>query len=477
MHNSSTPSFSEFDPREVPYQAKVVDDMAYNYDYTLGMHEVLLSGSVGSAKSILAAHQGIKHCLRYSNARGIIARRALPDLRDTIYQKLVEHLQGTITADGTELREGKHYFLKDTTCNIRFFNGSEIIARSWADRNYKKLGSLEASFAIVEELTENDDDDEIAIKYLRMRVGRLKHIPESWIMYCTNPDSPSHFAYTYFDIGRRLMGLEENLPKTRHVYFSSTKDNKFLPSSYIEQLKGNLDPKLAERMVEGKWIEIDRDRVYYGYGEHNFRDGEYQIDPLLPVNLCHDFNIGQGKPMSMCLSQYVPKDDCFHFFGEVVIEGADTEALMHEIADRGYLDYEVPDYHIYGDATGEARSANSKKSNYDIIIEFLNTYRNKHGQKIWFEKHVPKANPAIRDRHVRVNAYCRNALGNTRLYVYKSASTLNKGMRLTELKKGGQYIEDDSKPYQHITTALGYHVHRIWRRKQANTGVRMQKIR
>lgn len=472
LGTGSTPSYDEFNPNEIPYQAEVVNDMEFKFDYSLGLHEILLSGSVGSAKSILAAHQGIKDSLRYPNNRGIIARRSLPDLRDTIYTKLCEHLEGT---DG--LKEGRDYFLKDTTCNIRFKNGSEIIARSWADRKYKKLGSLEAGWAIVEELTENDDEDHKAIKYLRMRVGRLSHIPRFWIMYCTNPDSPAHFAYEYFDIGKRYAGLTKGLPLNRHVYFSKTKDNKFLPENYITQLETNMDVKLARRMIHGEWTEVDTERIYHAYGDHNYRDYSYEINPELPIAMCHDFNIGQGKPMSMCLAQYDDLKDEFHYFAEVIVEGADTEAIMSEMAGRGHFDHNVAEYHIYGDATGEAKSANSKKSNYDIIIEFIAKHRNIRGEKIWFEKKTAKSNPAIRERHIRVNAYCRNALGKTRLFVYKDAQTLHKGMRLTELKKGGQYIEDDSKPYQHVTTALGYHVHRIWKRKQNPSDVRMQKIR
>lgn len=476
LQSGSTPSFNELDPREVPYQARLVNDMAFKMDYSLGVHEILLSGSVGSAKSIIATHQMIKHCFRYSGARGLLGRKSMPDLRDTIYAKCVEHLDGAILADGTELKEGRHYFLKDSTCSITFFNGSKIISRSWHDRRYKRLGSLEISCAIIEELTENDADDEMALRYVRMRVGRLPHIPEQWIIYCTNPDAPSHFAYDYFDIGKRQMGHVQNLPKTRHVYFSSTKDNKFLPDWYITQLENDLDPKLARRMIHGEWVEIASDTVYHSYGEHNFVDTAYEIDPNLPIDICHDFNISKGKPMSACFCQYDPTRDTFHIFGECIIEGADTEEVYHEAEARGFLDHDN-EYCIYGDATGDSRSPNSKKSNYDIIKEYLGKFRRTNGGKIPFTVNVPRANPPVRERHNVVNAYCKNALGKTRLYVYKTAPTVHKGMRLTELKKGGQYVEDDSKPYQHVTTALGYRVHREWKKKQSTSGIRTSQIR
>jgi hypothetical protein len=75
-----------------------------------------------------------------------------------------------------------------------------------------------------------------------------------------------------------------------------------------------------------------------------------------------------------------------------------------------------------------------------------------------FQYLVPPANPAIRLRHNKLNAYCLNALGERRLFLYKGCDTLDEGLRLTKLKAGGQFVEDDSKPYQHCTTALGYAV-------------------
>lgn len=199
----STPSYSEFNPYLIPWQKRLVEDLFHNFDYSLGVHEVLLSGSVGSGKSLPAAHCAVRHLFTYPRSRCLLGRRAMPDLRDTIFAKICEHLDGTVKADGTLFREGKDYGVARHNCRIWFANGSEVISRSWADTNHRKLGSIEVSIAIVEELSENDNDDELALRYLRMRVGRLPHVPQQWIIYCTNPDSPGHFAYKYFQIGLR----------------------------------------------------------------------------------------------------------------------------------------------------------------------------------------------------------------------------------------------------------------------------------
>lgn len=432
--NSSTPSYSEFDPYVIPMQACVLKALR-DADHDLGTHEILLSGSVGSAKSILMAHIVIRHCLENNRARVLIGRRALPDLKDTLFTKILEHLEG--------ISQNK-YKVNYSTARIKFSNGSEIISRSWADKHYSKLRSLELSMAAIEELTENDGDDEQAYHEIKMRVGRLPHIKTPLIIAATNPDSPGHWAYKYF--------IEPNLGdqkhRTRHVFYSRTEENPFLPRSYIEQLKIDMDPKTAQRMLYGQWVEIRGEVVYYEYDrDTQFRDYSYKIKKEVPVILTWDFNIGEGKPMSVCCMQY--HEDAFHIFAEVIIQGSRTADTIEELDGKGLLvkDYK---YIICGDASGKHRDTRSSQSDYDIIRKELSS------RNLNFEYHVPLANPPVRTRHNRVNAYCKNMAGDTRLFIYKDAKTCDEAMRLTKLKPGASYIEDDSKAYQHVGTAIGY---------------------
>lgn len=194
--SSSTPSFTQFDPRIIPYQFQVIQDVFYNFDYSLGTHEILLNGSVGSAKSILMAHIAVRHCVQFRGARFMLGRKAMPDLKSTIYTKVKEHMFGDFIED-------VDYVATDHIGRIVFRNRSEIISRSWADKKYKKLRSLELSGAAIEELTENDEDDKQAYIETKMRVGRLAHVPQKILIAATNPDSPAHWAYDYFKIGER----------------------------------------------------------------------------------------------------------------------------------------------------------------------------------------------------------------------------------------------------------------------------------
>lgn len=444
MADRSTPTFSEYDPRLIKWQLKTLADIHFKYDYSLGTHEVLLSGAIGSGKSVLAAHIIVEHALRFPNARIGIGRRSLSDLKATLFRTITEHMEEGPVESNVEK-------ILSNTCQIYFKNGSIIEAVSWADQKYQKLRSRVYSLFVIEEAIENDPNFIQAFVEIRQRVGRVPHVPQALIIYCTNPGDPSSHLYKYF--------FEEKQP-TRHVNFSLTEQNPFLPKTYIEQLKRDLPPKEARRQIYGEWVSIDRERLYYSYNpDINFKNEDYIVRLDLPVSISFDFNININKPMSCILSQYDKAKDTFHFFDEVVIHGSRTEDVLEEIAARGIFDLPYI-FEIHGDATGGARSTNSKWSNYDLIDQFLKQFKSKTNPllKVNHKLLIPSKNPPIRERHNILNAYCKNAKGDVRLFIYKKCKVAHEGMRLTSLKKGADYIEDDSKEYQHVTTAIGYRV-------------------
>lgn len=455
------PTFSTFDPTVIAWQDDVIDYLECAVDWGSGTQEILLSGAVGSAKTTLLAHLIVKHCLQNNRACVLIGRKALPDLKNTLYSKIIEHL------DQPNLKEGRDYIPSDTTGYILFpKTQSRIIAGSWADKRFKKFRSLELSMAVFEELTENDSEYAEAYHEISMRVGRLNHIKEKLIISATNPDSPSHWAYKHFITSKS---------KNRKVFYSKTEDNPFLPSSYIEKLKEDLDEKMIRRMLFGEWVEIADEIIYYQYKrERNFKETSYEINPLVPIHICWDFNIALGKPMSACVFQVINK--VVHVFKEIIIHGSDTEDVCNELTSNGLLDHETR-YLIHGDATGRSGSSKSKYSDYDIISKFLSNYRTKSGAKLDFDLEVPLSNPPIRERHNIVNAYCCNSESKVRLLIYKDCPVLDEGLRLTALKKGGSFIEDDSKSYQHVTTALGYGIWWINRELKSGPSMASHRIR
>lgn len=436
LENSSTPSFSEFDPSVIPYQFQVLQDIYENFDYSDGKHEILLSGSIGSAKTLLMAHLVIRHCLDQPRSRVLLGRRSMPDLKDTIFAKILEHMEGV-------LNEGQHYYINRQRAYIRFYNGSEILARSWADSNPEKVRSLDLSMAVIEELTETDTDN--AYNEIAGRVGRLTHVDRCFIICATNPDAPSHWVYNYF--------MEQPKP-TKHVYYSVTTDNPFLPKGYVKQLKENMDAKRALRMIYGQWVAIDEERIYHAYGDHNNVNSDYIYRNDWPLIITHDFNISYGKAMSLVAMQYDAQRDEFHVFDECIVEGADTHEIMSELESKGILNG-IHHVIVCGDAAGKHKDTRSKRSDYDIIYQFYKDLN------IEVDAKVLPSNPPIRTRHNLVNSYLKNANGKVRVFVYPKAKIVRKGFNLTALKKGAGYIEDDNNVWQHCTCAIGYAINAI----------------
>lgn len=434
---NSRPTLSGFSPDVIPYQRAVMD-LVRDFDYSKGTPEILLSGSYGSAKSTLLAHMAVVHCLAFPRARVCVARRSTPDLKRTIWAEVLEHIAEDMT-------EGTHYELNRSDLIITFKNGSQIITAAWADGLYTRFRSLKLSMLVLEEVVENNEDDFTAFKELKARLRRLPHVRQNILIAATNPDSPGHWVWRYF-VQPNLNGLRH---PTRFVYYSLTEMNPFLDPVYVEQLKRDLSPREAERYLMGRWIEIAGEVIYYAYdSEVQFlKTKRYEVDPRYPVGLTFDFNIGLNKPMSAVLFQY--RDDVFHFFSEVVVQGARTADIMEELDSRDLLRKDW-NYFLTGDAAGRHRDTRSTRSDYDIITVELQK------RSLNYVYGVPLSNPALRLRHNRVNAYCRNAAGDVRLFVYGDAPTADEALRLTKFKKGAGVVENDAPSYQHIGTALGY---------------------
>jgi PBSX family phage terminase large subunit len=441
MPIQSTPNLAGFNPYAIPYQGRLLELVRSEWDYSLGNLEILLSGSYGSAKSIMMAHLAVTHCLDNDRARVCLARKALPDLKDTIYKEIIEHIE-------EDLIEGEDYWATPTRGYIRFANGSEIISRSWADKKYKKGRSLKLSMLIFEELTENNEEDKQAFDTLKARLRRLPHVKENLLIAATNPDEPDHWVHKYW---------MDNPKHFKKIFYSVTTDNPFLDPVYIQQLREGMTPDEEKRFLLGQWLSITGKGIYYNYtsGRNFKRDEVYNFNPAYPICLMHDFNIGQGKPMSVATGQYI--NGTWHIKKAYLVEGFKTLQIMEELADDGVFEH-YNKFMVYGDASGRHNDTRSNLSDWDIIEDFLANYRRKNGSSLEYSIEVPRSNPPVKRRWKHVNLKFLNALGEVRFYVYQEAAAADEGFRLTKLKKGSGLVEDDSYHNQHVTTGIGYAV-------------------
>ncbi|MBT3287751.1 MAG: hypothetical protein HN380_10435 [Victivallales bacterium] len=114
---------------------------------------------------------------------------------------------------------------------------------------------------------------------------------------------------------------------------------------------------------------------------------------------------------------------------------------------------------IYSAAAGRARDTRSKTTNYQIIADTG-----------FPRQDVPRTNPPVRERHNQMNAMLKDADGTVSLFIRPRCKTLLRGLETVKLKPGAQYVEAETRE-QHVTTALGYLVTRLFpARRYAKSG-------
>lgn len=433
----TTPLFQDFNPRKIEWQWNG-HKYIKAFDYNTGILELFYSGGVGSAKTIGHTHEIVKNCLEQPGSRWLMVRRALKDLKRTSWAELLRHM--------SDINNSviKSYNISDR--HIIFNNGSEILGDSYDDGDLTKFQSLNLSGLDIEEANEMPSKE--IYEGLKLRLGRAGVAKNMSFLRC-NPDEPSHWLYKYF--------IQDASHPNKKVFYSITEQNPFLPKWYLENLKRDLDPLMARRKLYGEWLSIAGEGIYYNYSsERNFkRDEVYQFDLRYPIRLMKDFNVGQGKPMSSAVGQFI--DNVWHIKKNYLVDGFRTAQMMDELAEDGVFEHKTS-FLIYGDASGRHNDTRSNQSDWDIIEDFLSNYRRKDKSSLQFSIDVPRANPPIKQRWKHCNLKFLNALGFVGFFVYQEAADTDEGFRLTKLKKGSGLVEDDSYRNQHVTTAIGYAV-------------------
>ena len=455
--SASVPAFHEFKP--LPWQYNVIYDVEKGFDYSIGPQFVLCSGTVGSAKSVLGAWLACKHATTYANTTVGLGRLTLPDLKKTIFSDIVEMMGGT-------WKEGRDFKVNRTQGNILLANGTQILSTTWIDKKYKsKFRSLRLSMFLCEELVESDANYWGWFEECISRLGRVPHVKNNLFLGLTNPDEPSHPAYEFWQ-NKCLTRFKKywTNKRDRHVYFSNIKDNPYLPDFYEASLRDKYDEQMAERMLDGKWRYIGRDKCYYAYNPLLHITKKLEVDIKLDLRLCFDFNIAKDKPMSSCLMQFDRKsndttheDRRFKILDEVCIEGMRTLNIMEAWADRGWLDLpHNPTITVHGDASGNHRQTSALRTDYEIIKHFLTNYDRKDNNKINVRLRVQSKNPVLRERHNIVNSQLKNSEGIVRVAIDARCKNVCEGLSATKLKDSVNYVEDQTTKGQDMTSALSY---------------------
>ncbi len=166
-------------PKLIPKQKQALKYLLDNKT-----REILFGGAAGGGKSYLLCCYALITCLQYKGVRGLIGRSKLDSLKKTTLNSFWD------ICNQWKLKSGTHYKFNAQSNIITFYNGSEIILKDLflypSDPNYDSLGSLELTFACIDECNQiTEKAKQIVSSRLRYKLDVYNLIPKL-LMTC-NP--------------------------------------------------------------------------------------------------------------------------------------------------------------------------------------------------------------------------------------------------------------------------------------------------
>lgn len=223
------------------------------------------SGGFGNGKTFIGCKKMITLCGRFPNSRGVITRARSKDLKHTtmktFYQVCPKELYD----------ERKGGYRKDSTGELKFVNGSEIIFMHFDDFQESALKSLEINFLLMDQAEEIAEEIYLP---LNSRVGRwsgasvpdelIQQFPDwpknpitgkpkvpSYSMILANPETKLHWIYNRFH--PESEDFQQKYSKnTAPMVMASTRDNPTIDPEILEEMLTR-EPEWIAKYVDGIW--------------------------------------------------------------------------------------------------------------------------------------------------------------------------------------------------------------------------------
>lgn len=254
-----------------------------------------------------------------------------------------------------------------------------------------------------------------------------------------------------------------------HVYQMSTRDNVELTRRnphYLREVMANATENEIAAYVEGGVANLTGALAYPMFNtELHWTPDVSPANPAEPLRVSFDFNvdpmvcvIGQHRAGPFGVEPHVI-DGVTLYGGSTCMEAAAAVVAKYPRWPAGFI--------LYGDASGKERSVKSLRSNYDMMRDIVQ-------QAGPVTLKVPLANPSVARRLNSVNRLFKNALGQTRLWIRKTAPAktcptrpLVQSLERTQKKSGtDDLLKKSGETITHCSDALGYWVDYEWPAQQ-----------
>lgn len=378
---------------------------------------------------------------------GWVSALDFPTSRDTLQPKYFDNGLGLVDPDHPpfiQKDEIEEWRVSDQVLKLK--NGS-IIGFKSADSGRRKYQGADKDWFHMDEEHPYDIYEEATI-----RVGAR---PLNF--FCTATILPPEGAAsggTSWVFPKIIQPFQEGRLSRARVFGASIYDNPHIPQHELRRLEAMHPEGSVSRRIrmEGEWLPgMVGARAYSGFDRtvHVMRaDDKREAHPRRPLIWTWDFNV---QPMTSLVGQL--QDDCYYVFREFFL----TEGNIADMCEAFYSAFpnHGSEIWLYGDATANARTGQTGRSSYWMILQEMKQY----GRPIRMK--VPAANPKVGDRVNAVNRLMRDEHGRARLMIDSSCQELMLDLEGVVLDHTGKIkkITNQKDPYfwrGHISDALGY---------------------
>lgn len=200
--------------------------------------------------------------------------------------------------------------------------------------------------------------------------------------------------------------------KNFKLYSGSTRDNFYLPETYLQNLLTSYSDKEVQAYVDGQFIDMNVGQCYYAFSELNIIPN-YKPVNFAPLEVSCDFNIGI---MSWHIGQEISGVD--YTFDYVEQTGsAKTEEMCILLKEKLNL-FGTQQVIFYADIAGSANRPEASYTNIEII------QRHFPGSQV-HTRHIQN----IGDRISATNARLKDSTGQVKAYVTANCTRLIKDYR------------------------------------------------
>lgn len=246
---------------------------------TVGVDEILFSGSIRAGKSQACAKKQVRWAWEYPGTQHLAVRRTYPQLRDSTKMIYLRGDGGMPPALPAELIKQER--VGDEEVHLK--NGSKILFRSAEDplEAMKNIRNVTLASVFIDQIEELDRilDPELYETYL----SRLSDPrgPNKMIA-AANPGPTDHFAYL-----RYHPDSDQREPQTRFVNVTIYDNEHNLNPGYVKRLerRGKRDPIWFDRYCLGKWG---------AFGGKRFKTWNPQIHVIRPFRVPQSWEVVGG---------------------------------------------------------------------------------------------------------------------------------------------------------------------------------------